>query len=229
MKLPHCVVLLTMFAALGANAEAECPYLPTESAPAIEFSLPTGLLKDFSVEMPPLFFEGFNPKVVRKTLPFGSPPKITIERYSSQPSITYDEVEGAVVIRSQQCVAQTRSASVSSRRLPWMGLAVSVLFGITSENAGSVAMPATMFSLMAASLLPKASAQDDACLPSVKVVVEAPAGTMDAVEQCWAEVENPEDICPDPFPTFPTCEDAEVECQVVVVGAATGGLYAATR
>lgn len=48
------------------------------------------------------------------------------------------------------------------------------------------------------------------------------------VDRCWEEVGDPS-ICPDPFPTFPTCNETETTCSVVVVGAAIGGLYTAVR
>lgn len=62
----------------------------------------------------------------------------------------------------------------------------------------------------------------------VKVVVEAPAAYQGVLQTCLAEVNDPA-ICPDPFPTFPTCEDTQPSCKIAVVGAGTGGLYTATR
>jgi hypothetical protein len=216
--------LSTFALVLSGAAAADCPYLPVDQAPTIEFSLPSDLYQDFSKTLPSLSFEGLKPLVTRKTVPYGTPPLIKIERYSNEPTIEYDREGNKVVIKSEQC--SVGSAAPSSR-LPWVGLALSAAMGL-SDSTRSVALPATFLTLWGASLLPGAKAQDD-CSPAVHVVIEAPAGTMDAVEQCYAEVKNPELVCPEPFPTFPTCSDATPTCKVVAVGAAAGGLYSAMR
>jgi hypothetical protein len=76
--------------------------------------------------------------------------------------------------------------------------------------------------------LPTAHAQDESCMPSVEVMVEAPAAYRGAVETCLAEVTD-QSQCPLPFPTFPTCSTPSPTCGVAVVGAGAGGLYTALR
>ena len=53
-----------------------------------------------------------------------------------------------------------------------------------------------------------------------------------AVQVCRAEINDPA-ICPDDFPTYPTCElggkEAPTTCEIAVVGAGAGGLYTALR
>jgi hypothetical protein len=77
--------------------------------------------------------------------------------------------------------------------------------------------------------LPLTSARKlEECTPSVEVFLEAPAAYRGSVETCLAEVFE-KGHCPEPFPTFKTCDDAAPVCPLVVVGAGTGGLYTALR
>ena len=66
------------------------------------------------------------------------------------------------------------------------------------------------------------------CEPVVEILVEAPSGYKGAREVCLEEINDPA-ICPDPFPTYPTCNDASPTCEVAVIGAGAGGLYTALR
>lgn len=224
MKILPSVLLSVALAALTRAADdVACPYLPLKSAPPIEFSLPPSLLKDFSKDFPSFSFEGVTHTITRKTIAHGSPPKITIERYSATPSIAYDEVLDTVIVRSQECSDTAPSGVAASYSYPWMGLATAATLLGYPQDILSVA------SFMVATFLPSIMAQEVQCLPSVKIVVETPAGTKDAIEACWNDIKNPLGICPDPFPTFDTCSEATPSCTVAVVGAAAGGLYAATR
>ena len=227
--MPSMRVILALLMPYMAHASSDlaCPYLPLEAAPAIEFFLPPNVYKDFSKELPSFVFEGIKPVVTRKIVPFGARPKIIFERYSSTPRVTYDEIDGTIVVQSHECSV---SSSATKFAFPWLGIAASVFLGGFGPDRRYIApaMGLACF-MMTSQILPCAKAQDDECLPTLKVVIEAPAATMNAVEACWAEVKNPEGVCPDPFPTFPTCDDIEPKCTVAIVGAATGGLYAALR
>ena len=66
------------------------------------------------------------------------------------------------------------------------------------------------------------------CEPVVEILVEAPSGYKGAREVCLEEINDPA-ICPDPFPTYPTCNDPSPTCEVAVIGGGAGGLYAALR
>lgn len=218
--------------ALGLFGQAhadECSFLPTESAPIVEFTLPSTIRKDYSVALPPLVFEGVTPKkIIRKTVPFGSVPRVLVTEYSSStPSVTYDAVQGAVVIRGGECVDV---ASAASSRFAWRSLTSLALYGFASNRGdASSGLTAGALSMILMGLLPFTSAEEDLCLPSVKVVVEVPSGTMNAVEACRADVDDPDSICPEDFPSFPICDNDEPVCGIAVVGAAAGGLYSALR
>lgn len=212
-----------------AAVELACPFLPIESAPAIEYTLPVSVLSHPLKDLP-LEFDGLVPVVTRKSLPFGAIPRVVIERYSSQPSVTYDEKQGIVVVASAACSADNIEAPPTESRsaqhsVSWMVLAGSVLVGLVDESTRSYAW---VLALSAVLLSGGASAHEDTCMPSVKVIIEAPAAYMGAVETCMAEINDPM-VCPTPFPTFDTCEDATPTCSVAVVGAAAGGLYTAMR
>jgi hypothetical protein len=66
------------------------------------------------------------------------------------------------------------------------------------------------------------------CQPVVQVTVRAPAAYKGAVDLCREEINDPA-VCPDDFPSFPTCNDPAPNCQLAVIGAGTGGLYTALR
>ena len=71
-------------------------------------------------------------------------------------------------------------------------------------------------------------ALQEACMPTVEIVLEAPSSYQGAVATCLAEIKDPI-VCPNPFPTYATCSDPAPKCGVVVVGAGAGGLYTALR
>lgn len=220
-------LLVTVIAVTAA--EKVCPYLPSDNAPAIEFSLPIGALSHPLLDLP-IRFEGLTPIVTRKPLAFGSTPKVTIQRYSSKPTITYDEENDTVVISSEACSAtepiKDSTSSAVTAHFKWMAVAVSAVIGLADESFHPIALSSALF----AALIPAANAAEDAeaCSPGVQVVVEAASAYMGAVETCMAEINDPA-VCPLPFPTFETCNDPTPSCEVAVVGAGAGGLYTALR
>jgi hypothetical protein len=68
----------------------------------------------------------------------------------------------------------------------------------------------------------------EVCVPTVEVMVEAPSAYQGAVATCLAEIKDPI-VCPDHFPTYPTCSNPAPQCGLAVVGAGAGGLYTALR
>jgi len=69
-------------------------------------------------------------------------------------------------------------------------------------------------------------------IATARAAQEKCVGYQGAVEVCNAEINDPA-ICPDPFPTYPTCTGTETTgpptCEVAVIGAGAGGLYTAVR
>jgi len=200
-----------------------CPY--AESSSPVHFDLPVSALSHPLKDLP-VKFVGLSPVVTRKQVPFGSVPRVTIQRYSSRPSIEYDDTEGMVVISASGCLADGDSAGcMSSPR--------SVVATLTAAVLAVGGQPILSGIAMAAALAPGAQAFDrllEECTPSVQVVVEAPAAYMGAVETCLAEVDEASAWqCPSSFPTFPTCADPNPTCKVALVGGGAGGLYAALR
>lgn len=207
--------LIAAFLPTLAIAQIKCAF--QSNAAPVEFSLPLTALSHPLLDLP-IEFRGVSPIVTRKPLKHGEPPKVTIERYSSKPDIYYDEVTERVVIATASCL-ETASSS-AFRSLPTtVGLWLSLLHP-TTRPLGTV--------FVVAMGLAQANAHDEACMPVVQVVVQAPSAYQGAVETCYEEIDDPA-ICPDPFPTFATCNNPSPSCKVAVVGAGAGGLYTAMR
>jgi hypothetical protein len=216
-------LLLTLLPALvAAQTAAKCSFLPAADAPAIELMLPAGALTHPLQELP-IEFRGVTPIVTRKTLAAGSMPKITVSKYSSEPTIVYDDLTGKVIVSAGSCSGGDESGAPLSRSATtWLPLAGATLL------AGVASGPTAAASVAAAGLLQGAHAQEEACMPVVQLLVEAPNSYVGAVETCLAEINDPA-ICPDPFPQFATCDDPAPSCGLAVVGAGAGGLYTALR
>ena len=213
-----------------AAMETMCPFLPADSAPPIEFNLPAKALSTPIVDLP-LKFQGIHPIVTRRDVPFGSSPKIIVQRYSATPSIDYDEVTKSVVITSASCSSESStSAALSLFRFTskqWINAAVvSCLTGFVDDrlrlSSAALALLAGLSGVNSQRLL------QEVCMPTVEVIVEAPSAYQGAVATCLAEVKDPI-VCPDPFPSYKTCSDPAPKCSVVVVGGGAGGLYTALR
>ena len=161
--------------------------------------------------------------MTRKTLKFGEKPKVVIQKYSSEPGIFYDDVEGKVVVSASKCSDGQGSSGATSRSCWGVGAiaGAALLAGVTNG-------PTAAAGVAAAGLLQGAQAQSDSCEPVVQLVVEAPQSYVGAYETCLKEINDPA-VCPDPFPQFATCDDAAPTCGLAVVGGGAGGLYAALR
>lgn len=202
------------FSAVGTRANT-CSYLDNVSP--LDFELPASSVLDGSTL--PIHFIGVAPSVIRKTLPPGGTPKVTVTKYSIAPTVTYDESSGTLHVSADGCdtVYGAASEASSSRQQVTMGLTV----------AAAVLTKQPLLAAAAAMMWPSQVVGQE-CTHAVELVVEAPLTYMGAVETCLAEVSET-GHCPDPFPTFPTCADLQPECEVAVVGAGAGALYAALR
>lgn len=217
--------LLGLVAALSLSVVAQgtkCDFLPVDNAPPIELDLPLDTLShpldDLKLE-----FRGVTPLVTRQTIGYGQTPKVVVKRYSSEPNMYYDDKEGKVVVAANACQEGGPGGSGASACAHWLPLAGASLM------AGVLGGPAAAASVAATGLLPTAMAQGDACEPVVQVMVQAPSSYMGVRETCLLEI-NDDEICPEPFPTYPVCEGgAAPTCGVAVVGAGAGGLYTALR
>lgn len=211
-------------------AQTSCPFLPSESAPAIEFILPAKVFSSPIVDLP-ITFQGIRPIVTRKDVPYGSTPKITVKRYSSTPAIMYDETSKSVVITSSVCGADnvnsvaTESSAFGRSSAGWMAMAATCIAGMVDERLRPIA--ATVV-ISAGLTVARARELQEVCMPTVEVVVEAPSAYNGALATCLAEINDP-DVCPDPFPTYKTCSDPAPKCEVAIIGAGAGGLYTALR
>lgn len=227
---PMRALAISMFATVAVEAVKVCPFLPVDSAPVLEYSLPQSALSNPKLDLS-IVFEGVSsPIVTRKPLSFGSTPKVVIERYSSKPTIKYDENSGSVIISSNGCepTGLGSASSASTGRFHFIAAAVSITLGLIDEGVRTYAWAAALYTVFG-NLIPVAQASGEDCSPTVKVLVEAPEAYMGAVETCWAEI-NDASVCPLPFPTFKTCDaDPNPTCGVAVVGAGAGGLYTALR
>ena len=203
----------------------------------------------------PIEFRGVSPIVTRSQLKHGEKAKVTIQRYSARPDVFYDEIENRVIVTSNDCgemngaengvengstVAETlnnggstgtgsgqnNGASVSGAstfmRTPLFSWATTAL------AAGMSRKPLLASAIVAAGLTSTAQAHEEACQPVVQVLVQAPAAYKGAVDVCWEEINDPA-ICPDPFPSYPICNNPAPTCELAVVGAGAGGLYTALR
>jgi hypothetical protein len=214
-------LLFTLLPALVSAQGTKCSFLPAADAPAIELMLPAGALTHPLQELP-IEFRGVTPIVTRKTLAAGSMPKITVSKYSSEPTIVYDDLTGKVIVSAGSCSGGDESGAYMTKSANWLPLAGATLL------AGVASGPTAAASVVAAGLLQGAHAQEEACMPVVQLLVEAPNSYVGAVETCLAEINDPA-ICPDPFPQFATCDDPAPSCGLAVVGAGAGGLYTALR
>ena len=217
-------------------AETMCPFLDSDVAPPIEFNLPATALAHPIIDLP-LKFQGIHPIVTRRDVPYGSTPKVIVQRYSSTPEITYDTATKSVVITSASCSATTTSTSSAFQNVAvkyptvrWMAFAAAtVAIGVMDDITRPVAA-----ALVVSMAFTGVQGMNDGrflqefCMPTVEVVVEAPASYQGAVATCLAEIKDPI-VCPDPFPTFKTCSDPAPKCGVVVIGGGAGGLYTALR
>lgn len=215
---------LTSFVALtcaarGASAmttTTTCAYM--DAAPPIEYDLP--LSSVFGSTSLPIQFVGVTPTVIRQQIPPGGTPKVTVTKYSSTPVVAYDPNSGTVQIALDQC--DHHDVSIGFSAAP-QSYGVGLLLLAAAMTQQPVLVAAT-----AAWVLPTLAGAQGVCDHVVEVVVEAPAAYVGAVETCLAEVTET-GHCPTPFPTFATCGEVRPECQVAVVGAGAGGLYAALR
>jgi hypothetical protein len=215
-----------------ATAETMCPFLATDAAPPIEFDLPAKALSVPIVDLP-LKFQGIHPIVTRRDVPYGSSPKLIVQRYSAAPDIVYDEMMQSIVITSASCsseVASSTSSAMGNRRFPssrWMAMAAATCFvGMLDErlrpSAAALALSVGFSGVHGVRVL------QEACMPTVEVIVEAPLAYQGAVATCQAEIKDPI-VCPNPFPSYATCSNPAPTCSVAVVGAGAGGLYTALR
>lgn len=217
MKAMLPVLVFAYLTGLVYGAESKCAFR-TDADP-VEFTLPVSALSHPLLDLP-IEFRGVAPIVTRKQLKHGEIPKVTIERYSSTPDIYYDEGTGRVVVGVASCLEDDGASSSTIRSFPsTLGLCLSLLHPKTRPFGALLAVA------MGVSL---ANAHSEACMPVVQVVVQAPSAYQGAVETCYEEINDPA-ICPDPFPTYPTCNDPSPSCKVAVVGAGAGGLYTAMR
>ena len=169
-----------LYPILAASQNA-CSFLPVDSAPAKEYNLSPSAVVELHLK-----FIDVIPSVTREQLPLDATPKITIHRYSSEPSIEYDEKSRTVIISADSCIIGDNSAA--SRRWmassKWMAVATA-LIGVADE---SVRPYASLFAVggAAVAVVPGAYARkaQQEGIPAVKVTVEAPADMLSSVEHC---------------------------------------------
>lgn len=234
----------------ASAADPKCSFLSADEGPPFSFELPSIVLSHPLSDLP-IEFRGVSPIVTRSQLKHGEKAKVTIQRYSARPDVFYDEVENRVIVTSNDCgemdgteisktvpetsnnggstgtSAQNNGASVSGAsalmRTPRL-----FSWASTALAAGLSRKPLLASAIVAVGLANSAQAHEEACQPVVQVLVQAPAAYKGAVDVCLEEINDPA-ICPDPFPTYPTCNDPAPTCELAVVGAGAGGLYTALR
>lgn len=221
-------------ASADSDAQAKCKFRPAEETEIIEFDLPKSALSHAQKDLP-LEVKGFHPVVQRKTVPFGQAPRVVISRYSTgkAPQVGYDDITQSIIITNTACsgggTVEGTSAACSNRNGNNLGLLSTLaVAGAAAMNENTRPMAALLAAGATAPMMGVLAQSEDQCMPVVQVVVEAPAAYRGAVETCLAEI-NDSAICPDPFPTYPTCSDPSPVCKLAVVGAGTGGLYSALR
>ena len=213
-------------------AGSMCPFLESDAAPPIEFNLPASALAHPIIDLP-LKFQGIHSIVTRRDVPYGSMPKVIVKRYSSTPEIKYDEASKSVVITSASCSTTSTSSAFQNIAVKyptarWMAMSACVV-GLMDEHLRPIAGILALSSVFTgAQALNTDRLLQEVCMPTVEVVVEAPAAYQGAVATCLSEIKDPI-VCPDPFPTYKTCSDPAPKCGVVVVGGGAGGLYPALR
>uniref|UniRef100_A0A7S4T5Q1 Amine oxidase domain-containing protein n=1 Tax=Ditylum brightwellii TaxID=49249 RepID=A0A7S4T5Q1_9STRA len=214
-------VFSTFFLTLAVASP--CRYL--DDAPVVEAIIPSLL------HLNHLKFLNVDATVYRHTLTKGSLPRLSILEYSSAPIIEVNTAGNEVIIstKGNSCVAamggDRSDAHLSSKARS--SFFITTLFALAAApNLKSLGF----LSLIAIGILSyKADAAGvDECTPSMKVVLEAPPYYLGSVDECFAEVSNP-DHCPEDFPAFETCSDPSPSCELAVVGAGTSGLYTAMR
>ncbi len=229
MKL-YSLAFLAVALAQTPTELKKCQFRPVDETPPIEYPLPNSVLSHAQKDLP-LEFHGIHPLVLRKDIPHGKSPKVTVYRYSGNaPEIDFDDVTETVTIKSASCsggvMGDVDGASCARRTTNLLSMLA--MAGAATLNENSRPMALLLATGAAGGSFVGAQAQDEQCMPVVEVVVEAPAAYRGAVETCLDEINNP-DICPDFFPKFPTCADPEPQCKIAVVGAGAGGLYTALR
>ena len=237
---PFAFAWTALLPLLATAADPKCSFLSADEGPPFSFELPSIVLSH-SLSKLPIEFRGVTPIVTRSQLKHGELPKVTIERYSSRPDVFYDEVENKVIVTSSSCGEEDNESSLSDNEGSTPGAPAStsgapasfmaprfLTWGTTALFAGMARKPLMAGAIVAAGLATAVQAHSEACQPVVQVLVQAPAAYKGAVDVCLEEINDPA-ICPDPFPTYPTCNDPAPTCEVAVVGAGAGGLYSALR
>jgi hypothetical protein len=220
------LLLLVLLPVVAASSS--CAFLP--DAVPVEYELPV----DIVIPDTKLKFIDIIPVVIRKVSPT---PKITITRYSIAPTIEVDETDGSLVISSKDCSSSSgkTSAAAPMANGGWKwGLTAAVM--CLAQANGHLNAPqrplVVAAGLLAASSLPwtgAAAESSTSCAHTVEIVMEGPATYRGAVETCEAEVKEI-GHCPNPFPTFASCDPSpELSCQIAVVGAGAGALFTALR
>jgi hypothetical protein len=224
---------------LAAEASSSCAFL--KDAVPVEYELPV----DIVVPDTKLKFINIIPVITRKVSPT---PKITITRYSIEPTIQVDDKDGSLIISSKDCSSSSSSSSggktsaaatMANASWKW-GLTAAAAMCLAQANghAGPPLQPPRPL-VVAAGLLAAGSSfspwigvaaeQSTSCAHTVEIVMEGPATYRGAVETCEAEVKEI-GHCPNPFPTFASCDPSPtLSCPIAVVGAGAGALYTALR
>jgi hypothetical protein len=245
------LALLHLVVVHAASASSYCAFL--SNVEPVEYLLPVDLVEPDTK----LKFVDIVPIITRKVSPRH---KITITRYSVRPTIQVDEADGSLIISSDKCVASsedtaaggdgattttTASAARSTMRQgggwSWgiMATAASTMMGLSHNHNSKPHPPFLVLAVVGLPLLfsssnggfwVNAAAEDDnSCSHTVEIVLEGPATYRGAVEVCEAEVKEI-GHCPNPFPTFASCDPSPtLSCPVAVVGAGAGALYTALR
>ncbi|KAL3942296.1 MAG: hypothetical protein SGARI_000313, partial [Bacillariaceae sp.] len=236
MKLFAALSLFLLRTAAAETAAKKCPLNPAGETSPIELTLDQSVLSHGLKDLP-IEFHGLHPMVVRKPIPFGGTPKVTVSRYSGSapPSIEYDAEKEMVTIKTSACSSvsgasgsTSGAAACFSKPSGFFSALVTAGSAVAAVNENARPAAALLAAGAALTFMDPVDAHEDECMPVVQVVVEAPAAYRGAVEMCSEEINDPE-ICPEPFPSFPTCEDMQPSCKIAVVGAGTGGLYTALR
>jgi hypothetical protein len=227
------IAAFSLLLAVAEAATKKCPLSPAGETSPVELTLDKSVLSHGLKDLP-IEFHGLHPLVVRKPIPFGGTPKITVSRYSGSvpPSIEYDAEKEMVTVKTTACSASagdsTSGACYSKRPNGFLSSLMMAGSAVAAVHDNARPAAALLAAGAALTFMDPARAHEDECMPVVQVVLEAPAAYRGAIETCLEEINDPA-ICPEPFPNFPTCEDPQPSCKVAVVGAGTGGLYTALR
>jgi len=200
------VLLLVVFVVasliLVVDANVRCDFIA--NAPVVETTIPSF---QYSLK----FLENIDATVYRSTSSAGSLPKIKILRYSASPFIDIDSVTKEVFLSTSGSDCAKTSDGTVKKFHSKLGLLSTATLGFALSNGGGLSGSWTSF-LFSTSLLlwytggiGMADAAER-CAPTMEILIEAPPYYKGSVEECLAEVENP-DHCPTDFPQFPTCTD----------------------